>query len=65
MVQRTAAAMAATKTRASSFSRSTSVAPATQAPGLKSGPNGTIFLSSGIPDLDSNPPSLTFHGSSY
>ncbi|KAL6339193.1 hypothetical protein AAG906_024344 [Vitis piasezkii] len=44
--------MAAMKTRMSSFSRNTSVAPAPQAPGLKSGPNGTIFLSSGIPDLD-------------
>lgn len=52
MVESTAAAMAAMKTRMSSFSRNTSVAPAPQAPGLKSGPNGTIFLSSGIPDLD-------------
>lgn len=61
VVENTAAAMAATRTRTSSFSRNTSVAASPQAPGLKNGPSGTIFLSSGIPDLDSNPPSLLFH----
>ncbi|XP_057962185.1 elongator complex protein 4 isoform X2 [Malania oleifera] len=45
--------MAATKTRSSSFSRNVSAVPSFQNPGLKSGPSGTIFLSSGIPDLDS------------
>ncbi|GKV28298.1 hypothetical protein SLEP1_g37372 [Rubroshorea leprosula] len=46
------AAMAATKTRGSSFSRAVSAATPSLAPGLKCGPNGTVFLSSGIPDLD-------------
>ncbi|XP_040369240.1 elongator complex protein 4 [Rosa chinensis] len=46
--------MAATKTRRSSFSRSFSGASSPQIPGLKHGPNGTMFVSSGIPDLDSN-----------
>ncbi|KAM5548417.1 hypothetical protein ABKV19_000038 [Rosa sericea] len=45
--------MAATKTRTSSFSRSFSGASSPQIPGLKHGPNGTMFVSSGIPDLDS------------
>lgn len=48
------AAMAATKTRTSSFSRNFSGASSPQIPGLKHGPNGTMFVSSGIPDLDSN-----------
>ncbi|KAK7386155.1 hypothetical protein VNO78_26178 [Psophocarpus tetragonolobus] len=43
--------MAATKTRVSSFSRNLSTVTS-QNPGLKHGPNGTIFISSGIPDLD-------------
>ncbi|XP_022742832.1 elongator complex protein 4-like isoform X2 [Durio zibethinus] len=44
--------MAAAKTRASSFSRNLSAAAPSQGPGLKCGPNGLVFLSSGIPDLD-------------
>ncbi|XWS65853.1 hypothetical protein CRYUN_Cryun05aG0149600 [Craigia yunnanensis] len=44
--------MAAAKTRTSSFSRNLSTAVPSQGPGLKCGPNGTVFLSSGIPDLD-------------
>ncbi|KAF5743047.1 hypothetical protein HS088_TW09G01109 [Tripterygium wilfordii] len=40
--------MAANKTRTSSFS----AAPSSQTPGIKFVPNGTIFVSSGIPDLD-------------
>ncbi|XP_022132387.1 elongator complex protein 4 [Momordica charantia] len=44
--------MAATKPRTSSFSRNFSSAHSSQAPGLKHGPNGTTFISSGIPDLD-------------
>lgn len=44
--------MAANKPRASSFSRNVAVAPTSQVPGLKHGPNGTVFLSSGIADLD-------------
>lgn len=44
--------MAAAKTRTSSFSRNLSTASLSQGPGLKCGPNGTVFLSSGIPDLD-------------
>ncbi|KAI4354674.1 hypothetical protein L6164_003521 [Bauhinia variegata] len=44
--------MAATKTRGSSFSRNLSAVTSTQNPGLKHGPNGTMLLSSGIPDLD-------------
>ncbi|KAL7135470.1 hypothetical protein ABFS83_11G098900 [Erythranthe nasuta] len=43
--------MASNKTRTASFSRNFS-SPAPQIPGLKHGPNGTTFLSSGIPDLD-------------
>ncbi|XWS56717.1 hypothetical protein CRYUN_Cryun09bG0109400 [Craigia yunnanensis] len=46
--------MAAVKTRTSSFSQKLSTADPTQGPGLKCWPNGTVFLSSGIPDLDSN-----------
>lgn len=44
--------MATTKARTSSFSRNISAAPASSVPGLKYGPNGTIFISSGIRDLD-------------
>ncbi|KAG5237463.1 hypothetical protein OIU76_012236 [Salix suchowensis] len=44
--------MAATKTRISSFSRNISAVSAPQLPGIKCGPNGTFFVSSGIPDLD-------------
>ncbi|KAM6563998.1 hypothetical protein CsatB_023996 [Cannabis sativa] len=44
--------MAACKTRTSSFSRNFSAASSSQTPGLKHGPNGTTFISSGIPDLD-------------
>ncbi|KAK7286968.1 hypothetical protein RJT34_22350 [Clitoria ternatea] len=45
------AEMATTRARVSSFSRNLStVTP--QNPGLKHGPNGTMFMSSGIPDLD-------------
>ncbi|CAI9302906.1 unnamed protein product [Lactuca saligna] len=47
--------MATWKVRTSSFSKNFSAAPASSVPGLKYGPNGTIFLSLGIPDLDSNP----------
>lgn len=48
--------MAANKPRTASFSRNFASAPTavSQIPGLKHGPNGTMFLSSGIPDLDSN-----------
>ncbi|KAM7523841.1 hypothetical protein LguiA_013743 [Lonicera macranthoides] len=44
--------MAATKTRTSSFSRNFSTPATTSTPGLKYGPNSTLFVSSGIPDLD-------------
>ncbi|KAK9285604.1 hypothetical protein L1049_024799 [Liquidambar formosana] len=44
--------MAATKTQTSSFSRISSAVPSSRTPGLKYGPNGTIFISSGIADLD-------------
>ncbi|KAJ0719506.1 putative elongator complex protein [Helianthus annuus] len=44
--------MASSKVRTSSFSRKVPAAPTSSIPGLKYGPNGTIFLSSGIPDLD-------------
>ncbi|CAI9293551.1 unnamed protein product [Lactuca saligna] len=44
--------MATSKVRTSSFSKNFSAAPTSSVPGLKYGPNGTIFLSSGIPDLD-------------
>ncbi|GFP87712.1 elongator complex protein 4 [Phtheirospermum japonicum] len=46
--------MAANRPRVGSFSRNLSSSPAavSQIPGLKHGPNGTMFLSSGIPDLD-------------
>ncbi|KAG5071915.1 hypothetical protein AAZX31_03G095200 [Glycine max] len=43
--------MAATRARVSSFSRNVSTVTS-QNPGLKHGPNGTMFISSGIPDLD-------------
>ncbi|KAJ7953498.1 Elongator complex protein 4 [Quillaja saponaria] len=44
--------MAPTKNRVSSFSRSLSAATSSRSPGLKYGPNGTMFKSPGIPDLD-------------
>ncbi|GAA0170161.1 hypothetical protein LIER_24483 [Lithospermum erythrorhizon] len=44
--------MASSKARTSSFSRNLSSASTPQIPGLKHGPNGTMFLSSGIEDLD-------------
>ncbi|KAK9949341.1 hypothetical protein M0R45_004870 [Rubus argutus] len=44
--------MAGAKARASSFSRNVLGASSPQIPGLKHGPNGTMFISSGIPDLD-------------
>ncbi|CAI9111406.1 OLC1v1011629C3 [Oldenlandia corymbosa var. corymbosa] len=44
--------MAAIKSRTSSFSRNVSTVSKTNVPGLKHGPNGTTFLSSGIADLD-------------
>ncbi|XP_068315198.1 elongator complex protein 4 [Pyrus communis] len=44
--------MSATKIRTSSFSRNFLAANSQQIPGLKHGPNGTMFISSGIPDLD-------------
>ncbi|KAL6559113.1 hypothetical protein OROHE_006482 [Orobanche hederae] len=46
--------MAANRPRAGSFSRnlSASSTTASQIPGLKHGPNGTMYLSSGISDLD-------------
>lgn len=46
------ASMATVKTRGSSFSRNLSSVHSPQNPRLKSGPNGTVFVSSGIPDLD-------------
>ncbi|KAL5735196.1 hypothetical protein ACOSP7_033057 [Xanthoceras sorbifolium] len=45
-------AMATAKPRLSSFSRNLAAVPTPQTPGLKCGPNGTTFVSSGIPDLD-------------
>uniref|UniRef100_M1BBW5 Elongator complex protein 4 n=1 Tax=Solanum tuberosum TaxID=4113 RepID=M1BBW5_SOLTU len=44
--------MASSRPRGGSFSRNISSAATTQIPGVKLGPNGTSFLSSGIPDLD-------------
>lgn len=44
--------MAAPKLRSSSFSRNISSVTPSQTPGFKHGPNGTTFISSGIPDLD-------------
>lgn len=44
--------MATSKPRTSSFSRNLATVTSST-PGLKYGPNGTIFISSGIPDLDS------------
>ncbi|KAL5556611.1 hypothetical protein UlMin_038847 [Ulmus minor] len=44
--------MASSKSRTSSFSRNFSAASSPQTPGLKLGPNGSSFISSGIPDLD-------------
>ncbi|KAH9763764.1 elongator complex protein 4 [Citrus sinensis] len=46
------AAMATTKPRLSSFSRNLSAVSSSQIPGVKCGPNGTMFVSSGIADLD-------------
>lgn len=46
--------MASSRPRGSSFSRNISSAATSQIPGVKLGPNGTSFLSSGIPDLDRN-----------
>nr|POE57386.1 elongator complex protein 4 [Quercus suber] len=43
--------MATSKPRTSSFSHNLATVPSST-PGLKYGPNGTIFISSGIPDLD-------------
>ncbi|KAM3708983.1 hypothetical protein ACJW31_02G138500 [Castanea mollissima] len=43
--------MATSKPWTSSFSRNLATVPSST-PGLKYGPNGTIFISSGIPDLD-------------
>lgn len=46
--------MAAPNVRTSSFSRNISVVSSSpQIPGLKCGPNGTTFISTGIRDLDS------------
>lgn len=46
--------MAAPNVRSSSsFSRNISVVSSPQIPGLKCGPNGTNFISTGIRDLDS------------
>ncbi|KAJ4720572.1 Elongator complex protein 4 [Melia azedarach] len=44
--------MAATKPRLSSFSRNISALHSSQSPGVKYGPNGSTFVSTGIPDLD-------------
>ncbi|KAK4743761.1 hypothetical protein SAY87_010073 [Trapa incisa] len=44
--------MDAMKTRPSSFSRNVPSTSTPQIPGVKTGPNGTAFVSSGIPDLD-------------
>ncbi|XP_010254605.1 PREDICTED: elongator complex protein 4 isoform X2 [Nelumbo nucifera] len=44
--------MASMKGKTSSFSRNLSGASFVQAPGVKHGPNGVTFVSSGIPDLD-------------
>ncbi|KAE8659910.1 Elongator complex protein 4 isoform 2 [Hibiscus syriacus] len=47
-----ATAMATTKIRRSSFSRNLSTTAPSLGPGLMCGPNGTVFLSSGMHDLD-------------
>ncbi|KAI9094512.1 hypothetical protein K1719_026632 [Acacia pycnantha] len=44
--------MSASKTQVSSFSPNVPNVTSPQNPGLKRGPNGTTFVSSGIPDLD-------------
>ncbi|XP_015583522.2 elongator complex protein 4 isoform X1 [Ricinus communis] len=44
--------MAATKNRSSSFTRNLLAVSSSQNPGIKCGPNGTFFVSSGISDLD-------------
>lgn len=44
--------MAATKTRTSSFTRNVLSVSSSHIPGVKCGPNGTFFVSSGISDLD-------------
>ncbi|XP_057541557.1 elongator complex protein 4 isoform X1 [Amaranthus tricolor] len=41
-----------TKVRTSSFSRNPMAGPISKVPGFKPGPNGVVFVSSGIPDLD-------------
>ncbi|XP_057989721.1 elongator complex protein 4 isoform X1 [Hevea brasiliensis] len=46
------ALMSATKGRTSSFTRNVLSASSSQTPGIKCGPNGTFFVSSGISDLD-------------
>ncbi|KAG6647023.1 hypothetical protein CIPAW_07G049700 [Carya illinoinensis] len=46
------ATSATSKSRTSSFSRNLTAVPMSNMPGLKYGPNGTVFISSGIPDLD-------------
>jgi hypothetical protein len=53
VVGRVNVVMATTKSRTSSFYRNLAAVPSSTNPGLKYGPNGTIFISSGIPDLDS------------
>lgn len=44
--------MAAPKIQSSSFSRNIAGVTSPRNPGFKHGPNGTTFISSGIPDLD-------------
>ncbi|KAG6702630.1 hypothetical protein I3842_07G045200 [Carya illinoinensis] len=44
--------MATSKSRTSSFSCNLTAVPLSNMPGLKYGANGTVFISSGIPDLD-------------
>lgn len=44
--------MAAFRPRIGSFSRNVSASSSSLTPGLKHGPNGTTFISSGVPDLD-------------
>ncbi|KAI3832668.1 hypothetical protein MKW98_002214 [Papaver atlanticum] len=44
--------MAATRGRTNSFSQNQSTSPLSQIPGIKPGPNGVTYVSSGIPDLD-------------
>ncbi|OVA03494.1 Elongator complex protein 4 [Macleaya cordata] len=44
--------MASMRAKTSSFSRNQSALPLAQTPGIKPGPNGATFISTGIPDLD-------------